>query len=62
MEATAIGNILMQARALGLVNSLDEMRAIVKASFEPFEYEPQFHNGWEEAYPKWQEIIEGYQD
>lgn len=62
MEATAIGNILMQARALGLVNSLDEMRAIVTASFEPFEFEPQFHTGWEEAYQKWQEIIESYQD
>lgn len=62
VEATAIGNILMQARALGKVSSLDEMREIVAASFEPFEYEPQFHTGWEEAYQKWQEIIESYQD
>jgi rhamnulokinase len=33
-EATAIGNIMVQAKGLGLVNSLMEMRAIIKNSIE----------------------------
>ena len=41
VEATAIGNILVQARALGLVNGgLDELRAIVRASEHLQRYEP----------------------
>lgn len=34
VEASAIGNILMQARATGAVTSIDEMRRIVSTSFE----------------------------
>jgi rhamnulokinase len=62
VEATAIGNILMQARALGLVDSLDEMRSIVASSFEPVEYEPRAQSGWEEAYLNWQQIKARYRD
>ena len=41
VEATAIGNILVQARALGLVHGgLDELRAIVRASEHLQRYEP----------------------
>ena len=42
VEATAIGNILVQARALGLVDGgLDELRAIVRGSERLQRYEPQ---------------------
>ncbi len=40
VEATAIGNVLLQARALGLIGSLDELRAIVRASFTLETYTP----------------------
>jgi rhamnulokinase len=34
VEATAIGNIMIQAKGLGIVNSLAEMRSIIKNSIE----------------------------
>jgi rhamnulokinase len=39
-EATAIGNILTQAKGLGVVDSLDEMRTIVERSFVPQVFYP----------------------
>lgn len=51
-EATATGNILMQARALGYVNSLDEIRAIVRNSFDLKEFLPALQSGWQIAYKK----------
>ena len=40
VEATALGNVLVQARALGELGSLSDMRAVSAASFEPVHYEP----------------------
>ncbi|MGC4047446.1 MAG: rhamnulokinase family protein [Armatimonas sp.] len=40
IEATAIGNVLSQALALGLIGSLAELRAIVRASFPLETYTP----------------------
>lgn len=52
-EATAIGNLMMQAIAAGEVAGLDEARAVVAASFEVKEYFPTSSRGpWEEAYQK----------
>lgn len=39
-EATATGNILMQAKAAGLVHSLSEIREIVRNSFQVKKYTP----------------------
>ncbi|MDE5636810.1 MAG: rhamnulokinase, partial [Alistipes sp.] len=39
-EATALGNIMVQARAAGIVNSLAEMRRYVRSSIETKTYEP----------------------
>ena len=39
-EATALGNLLMQARAWGEVSSLDEMRGLVARSVNVDRYEP----------------------
>ena len=42
VEATALGNVLVQARAVGLVSGdLESMRALVARSFEPVRYEPR---------------------
>lgn len=40
VEATAIGNALVQAHALGYISGLDEMRRVVRDSFPLEHYEP----------------------
>ena len=52
VEATAIGNILMQAHALGHVGSLAEIRTIVGQSFHPVRYEPRDQTVWNSAYDR----------
>jgi rhamnulokinase len=56
-EATSIGNIMVQAKALGYVNSLNEIRQIVANSFDLVEYHPTVELDWEEAYSKYLRII-----
>lgn len=44
VEATAIGNVLVQARAAGLVSSsssLESLRSLVRAAYPPVRYEPR---------------------
>jgi rhamnulokinase len=50
VEATAIGNLLVQAMALGKIGSHRELRDIVKRSFPLTSYEPQHSGPWDEAY------------
>jgi len=50
VEATASGNILMQARATGQIETLPQAREIVRNSFELKEYQPQNVSLWEEQY------------
>jgi len=52
VEATAIGNVLMQAIGLGQLNSLAEARESVRNSFDVAEYHPSKRGGWYEAYAK----------
>jgi rhamnulokinase len=40
VEATAMGNVLVQARATGELGSLDELRTVAAASAQPVTYEP----------------------
>ena len=55
-ECTAIGNIMLQAKASGLVNDIWQMRGIIANSVELVRYEPQDTNTWEEAYNKFLQI------
>ncbi|TDD49045.1 rhamnulokinase [Nonomuraea terrae] len=49
-EATALGNVLVQARAAGLVSDLAEMRALVAATQPLRRYEPSGDPGaWDDA-------------
>jgi rhamnulokinase len=52
IEATASGNILMQARATGQIKTLDHAREIVRRSFKLKEYQPQDTALWDEQYKK----------
>jgi rhamnulokinase len=48
-EATVVGNLLLQAIALGEIASIAEAREVVRASFEPTTYEPARSAEWQEA-------------
>jgi rhamnulokinase len=48
-EATLVGNLLVQAMALGELASLDEAREVVRRSFVPTTYEPSESHEWSDA-------------
>lgn len=56
-EATAIGNIMVQAKATGAVNSLEEMRALIAANIELVTYEPEDAAAWEAEFARFKEAI-----
>lgn len=57
IEATAIGNILMQAIGINHLGSLAEAREVVRASFELEVYEPNQTTNWGEAYAHLREVM-----
>lgn len=56
-EATAIGNIMMQAKGLGLVDSLQEIRSIIADSVDIETYHPQDTEIWNNAYRRFIKYI-----
>ena len=56
-ECTAIGNIMLQAKAARLVNDIWKMRAIIANSTEMVKYEPQDKAQWDAAYDKYLSIV-----
>jgi rhamnulokinase len=56
IEATAIGNILMQAIAAGEIGSIAEAREIVRQSFPVEEYAPQNAAAWDEAFQQFLKV------
>jgi rhamnulokinase len=52
VEATAIGNILVQAMGLGYISSIEQGREIVRKSFDLVTYEPAPDPHVEEVYSK----------
>ncbi len=57
IEATALGNMLMQALALGHISSLDQGREIVRHSFQVRTYEPGKGAPWDKAYGRYLEML-----
>jgi rhamnulokinase len=57
VEATAIGNVLMQAISLGQLGSLAEARSLVCQSFQVETFQPGSLAGWDEAYRKLLSLI-----
>jgi sugar (pentulose or hexulose) kinase len=53
VEATAIGNVLVQAMAMGQLSSLAEARQLVRRSFPVEVFEPARREAWDEAYQRW---------
>jgi rhamnulokinase len=57
VEATALGNGIAQLIAMGQVRDLAEGREIIRASYPPTVYDPNYLQDWDGAYARFQEIM-----
>ncbi|MDH6313112.1 rhamnulokinase [Parabacteroides sp. PFB2-10] len=55
-EATAMGNIMIQAMGMGVVGSLQEIRDVIRNSVSPDVFVPTDNAIWSEAFAKFQTI------
>ncbi len=55
-EGTAIGNIMLQAKAAGIVGDIWEMRRIIANGLQLVGYEPKEKAQWDMAYEKYLEV------
>ncbi len=60
VEATATGNLMVQALALGEVTGMDQVRQVVRRSVEPETFEPADPGLWQDAYGRLLEILDKY--
>ena len=58
VEATALGNVLIQARTSGQLNSLAEIRHVVHASSELVQFDPKDSIAWNAAYERFLGLVE----
>ena len=57
VEATALGNVLLQARATGSIASLSEIREVVRNSHVLQTYEPTDQANWQTASQRFQALL-----
>lgn len=57
VEATAMGNVLIQLMAQGEVENLSRAREIVRVSEKISYFEPENTDEWEKAYEKYEKVI-----
>jgi rhamnulokinase len=57
VEATAIGNALVQAMGLGLIGSPAEVREVIRRSFPVTTYEPRDAARWQTAYGRFTHLV-----
>lgn len=57
IEATSLGNVLVQAMAAGAIKDISEGRQVIKNSFDITKYEPTDSDVWDKAYDKWKNLI-----
>jgi sugar (pentulose or hexulose) kinase len=60
-EATEIGNLLVQAMALGELRSLEQAREVVRESFQTRSYDPRDSHVWHEARQRFEQVAAGSQ-
>ncbi|MGB9605441.1 MAG: rhamnulokinase, partial [Bryobacteraceae bacterium] len=51
-EATAAGNVVVQAIGAGLLRDLGEARELIRRSFPPVRFEPNPQADWDAAYQR----------
>jgi len=59
VEATAIGNVLVQALGLGLLGSLADARQVVRTSFDVTAYAPHDAGAWQGPYDRFLGFLKG---
>lgn len=57
VEATAIGNAMLQAIAVGKIDSVQSARKLIRTSFAPEVYTPKNKAAWDEAAVRFAEIM-----
>jgi rhamnulokinase len=57
IEATALGNVLVQARSSGEISSLSDLRQVASASSEIERYEPEMSGEWTAAWDRFQQLV-----
>lgn len=57
IEATALGNVLMQMLALGHIDSLAQGRQVIRQSFDVLTFEPQAGAAWDDAYGRFLNLL-----
>lgn len=57
-EGTALGNIMLQAKASGDVSDIWDMRRIIANSLELKSFEPKDKEKWDKAYERYLQIVE----
>jgi rhamnulokinase len=62
VEATAIGNVLVQAVGLGVVGSLTDAREVVRRSFDVRSYQPRTDDRWQGAYERFLQLLTAKRD
>jgi rhamnulokinase len=55
-EATAIGNLMIQAKAIGAVKSLSEIRRVIRNSFDVTEYKSSPKLDWDSAFERFKKL------
>ncbi len=60
VEATAIGNILMQLKATGEINGEEQMREVIANSFELGEFTPENTEEWDEHTERFRKVVETF--
>jgi rhamnulokinase len=57
VEATAIGNVLLQAVAANHIGSIPQAREVIRRSFDVEEYTPQNTAPWDAAFQRFQGLV-----
>jgi sugar (pentulose or hexulose) kinase len=56
-EATAVGNLMVQAMGLGIIKSMRDALPIIRQAFPIREYKPHDAQSWNKAYEKFRQIV-----
>jgi rhamnulokinase len=56
-EATAVGNAMVQALALGIINGLPGAKAMIRSAFTIREFSPRDRDTWEGALARYRAIV-----
>jgi len=56
-EATAVGNMMVQAKGLGIISTMQDALPLIKKAFPIKQYNPTDRKIWEQTYHRFREIL-----